>query len=366
MTRTDGHYIDTIKIINNGPEDRLLNLAILSEGYRENELQNFHAYADNFVNILSRTAPFNIAWRGINVYRVDVASTDSGADDPVSTDPQFCQGATGATARTYFDATFCGDGINRRHLVVDSETALDIANTDVSVVHAILVNVNSPINGGTAKTIGEIGIGVFSLAPGSEEIGLHELGHLFGLADEYEYFRGCGLDGPDQNHYTGGEPVQPNVTIELSRITNKWRSLILDTTRMPTTHNDDCSRCDPQPNPVGGFTVGTFEGAYYHHCEIYRPQFNCRMRELGNPFCFVCQDRILQMLSPRFISWVHLGQASLPNHPMEADFDCSALPYPAKFAVTGDFDGDGQDEIAVAPEAGRSAGNDFWVMRCNY
>ena len=34
----------------------------------------------------------------------------------------------------------------------------------------------------------------------------------------------------------------------------------------------------------------------------------------------------------------------------------------AKFAVAGDFDGDGRDEIAIAQDVGGSRGNDFWVM----
>ena len=34
----------------------------------------------------------------------------------------------------------------------------------------------------------------------------------------------------------------------------------------------------------------------------------------------------------------------------------------AKFAAVGDFDGDGRDEVAIAPEATESRGNDFWVM----
>lgn len=60
------------------------------------------------------------------------------------------------------------------------------------------------------------------------------------------------------------------------------------------------------------------------------------------------------------MSWFH--RSPIPVHPTEADLDCSALVYPGKFAVAGDFDGDGRDEIAVAPNASGSSGNDFWVM----
>ena len=62
-------------------------------------------------------------------------------------------------------------------------------------------------------------------------------------------------------------------------------------------------------------------------------------------------------------TWRHLSP--IAGHPMQADIDFTTLNFPAKFAVVGDFDGDGRQEIAVAPEAGNSAGNDFWVMKFN-
>lgn len=45
-------------------------------------------------------------------------------------------------------------------------------------------------------------------------------------------------------------------------------------------------------------TVGAFEGAHYYHCGAYRPEFNCRMRQLGQPYCGVCRKRITETLSP--------------------------------------------------------------------
>ena len=60
-------------------------------------------------------------------------------------------------------------------------------------------------------------------------------------------------------------------------------------------------------------------------------------------------------------TWVHMSP--IPGHRMEADFDCSGLGFAAKFAVAGDFDGDGRAEIAIAPDVAGTAGNDFWVMK---
>ena len=54
----------------------------------------------------------------------------------------------------------------------------------------------------------------------------------------------------------------------------------------------------PQSNPQPVGTVGAFEGAHYYHCGAYRPQWDCRMRALGFPFCAVCRRRITQTLTP--------------------------------------------------------------------
>ena len=157
----------------------------------------------------------------------------------------------------------------------------------------VMVVVNSTVYGGAGGAVA-----TFSLAPAANEVALHEMGHTaFGLADEYEYFLGCGVD-TDRNSHPAVEPIEPNVTIDSNRNTIKWRDLIAATTPMPTTANADCTRCDPQPSPVGAGVVGAFEGAHYFHCAAFRPEFNCRMRALSNPFCAVCTRRIRQVLQP--------------------------------------------------------------------
>jgi len=41
-----------------------------------------------------------------------------------------------------------------------------------------------------------------------------------------------------------------------------------------------------------------FEGADYFHCGVYRPEFDCRMRNINRPFCAVCQQVIVKKLTP--------------------------------------------------------------------
>ena len=42
--------------------------------------------------------------------------------------------------------------------------------------------------------------------------------------------------------------------------------------------------------------MGLFEGAHYYHCGAFRPEFHCRMRALGNPFCAVCRREIERVI----------------------------------------------------------------------
>ena len=73
--------------------------------------------------------------------------------------------------------------------------------------------------------------------------------------------------------------------------------MLLLATPMPTTRNADCAKCDPQPSPVPAGTVGAFEGGYYYHCGIFRPAFDCMMRNF-NPYCAVCSQRIRDTMAP--------------------------------------------------------------------
>ncbi len=288
MSTSDGTILGTTKIVDHGPATSRWNLVILGDGYRSSEMTKYHTDVQNLIDAMYATPPFDELWCGINVYRVDVASTDSGADDPTA-----CSGS-GATVNTYFDATFCGDGQIQRLLTCNNTTARSVAMAQVPQFHMVMVIVNSSIYGGSGGSVA-----TFSTATGAAEIGLHEMGHTaFGLADEYEYWAGCGSGETGHDTYTGGEPTQPNITHDANRATNKWNTLILGSTAMPTTSNANCAQCDPQANPVAAGTVGAFEGAGYFHCGMYRPEFTCRMRALNNPYCAVCQGVIRSTLQP--------------------------------------------------------------------
>lgn len=289
MTTKDGRVVGTTKVIDAGDPRSRWNLVVLGDGYRESELADYAADVKSLVDKLVKSVPFSSLRQAINVFRVDVASTDSGADDPTA-----C-GGTGAAPATYFDATFCSGGVDRL-LVVNNGTAFSVASAQVPQWHMIIVAVNSTKHGGSGG-----GVAVYSQAVDADEIALHEMGHTaFGLADEYEYLLGCGLED-DHDRHPAGEPSQPNVTTTADRAKLKWRDLVAPSTPLPTTTNPDCSKCDPRTGPPAGVpatAVGAFEGADHFHCGAYRPQFTCRMRVLGQAYCAVCARRIRQVLNP--------------------------------------------------------------------
>lgn len=294
MGTSDGHVVGTTQVVDHGDPSQRWNLVILSEGYQQGQLDQFHTDVQKFIDTMYQTAPYNELWCAINVYRIDVVSTDSGAADPVA-----C-GGTGASPHTYFDGTFCGDGVIQRLLTVNDGTVHTVVNAQFPQAHMIMVIVNSTEYGGSGGSVA-----TFSLAAGADEIGLHETGHTaFSFTDEYCYYQGCGID-KGHNKYTGGEPAFPNATIDTNRATIKWGNLIASTTAMPTMANPDCTQCNNGPSPVPADTVGTFEGAYYYHCGVYRGQYACRMRALGNPYCAVCQQVIRQTLAPFMASWTY-------------------------------------------------------------
>jgi hypothetical protein len=285
MSTADGAVIGTTQIFSGAPRNRAFNVVLLAEGFTNAQQNDFNSACTAFVNAFRTMPPFDELSPAINIFRVNVSSTDSGADDPAA------GGGTGASVRTYFDATFGANNI-RRLLVCNATTALQVAAAQVPEFTIVLVVVNSTIYGGSGGSVG-----TYSLADGATEIAIHEMGHTaFGLADEYAYYAGGNETGHD--HHPAGEPSEPNVTTNANRNTLKWGWAVAAATAIPTMSNPNCGQVDTRPSPVPAGTVGLFEGAHYYHCGAYRPEYDCKMRALGVPFCRVCRQVIWNRISP--------------------------------------------------------------------
>jgi hypothetical protein len=109
---------------------------------------------------------------------------------------------------------------------VNDKAVIAVAKQKVPEWNALLVIVNSTIYGGTGGTVGTC-----SLGTDAEQISIHEIGHLFGLADEYSYLARCEdasgnpLETDHSNHRTATEPVEPNVAVsdDYSRMARQRR-----------------------------------------------------------------------------------------------------------------------------------------------
>ena len=133
---------------------------------------------------------------------------------------------------TYSDSTFCGDGGSRRVLTCNDTTAINVASAQVPEQHITMVMVNSAEYGGSSDGI----TAKLSTNPSSAEIALHEMGHLaFGFADEYDC-RTCVAGETGHDHFSGSDPIEPNVTTNTDKTTIKWKSQLDVIDRRASNH----------------------------------------------------------------------------------------------------------------------------------
>ncbi|HYN28617.1 MAG TPA: M64 family metallopeptidase [Dermatophilaceae bacterium] len=315
-----GQVLGATKILDNGPDLSHYTIALMSEGYTQAQMPAWEADARDLMDHLLEQAPFDeLELRcALNIYRIDVVSDESGADDPRCGDT-----GPGEKVKTYFDATFCAAADVRRTMALDTQTALLVLLSQVPFWRMGLVVVNSTVRGGTGGSIPIVSNG------GTDWLDtcVHELGHsAFGLADEYPTYAGCDTEEEGHDVALPFEPSEPNVTVLQQLLPSgfKWGGLVDPATPLPTMQNPDpdCTACDPRTepvdpagNPVPNGTVGAFEGARYFHCGIYRPEFDCRMRTSSKPFCAVCAQVVRDTLAPF-------------EHPPSADLLSPSVAFP--------------------------------------
>jgi hypothetical protein len=289
--------LDSAKILDNGPDNQRMNIVLVAEGFKDTQQDDFDALCDEFVVALQAEPWYPAVGGAINVWKLNVSSTDEGADDPVACPDE---AGDGTVAATYFDATFCTDNIHRC-LACNWPLVKTTLTTNVPVWYAAGVIVNTPKRGGCASAPDRTFATGLGTNPGEEwtDIALHEFGHAaFGLADEYPV--GKGDSAP------GGEPGKPNITAAttLAGLTATghpvkllWAEMVTPEVPITTMENPDCSSEDESANVLDDdFKIGLFEGAGYYHCGLYRPAYLCRMRQAKQPFCPVCIQGIANRL----------------------------------------------------------------------
>lgn len=300
----DGSVVSITKILDNGPDTMRFNIIIMGDGYQSGEMSTFITKAQDFVNAFTSEPIFGPCGDAVNIYRVNISSTDSGVDKPTA-----CYGDAAVYRNTYLDTYYCASGTQR---CIWSSNTLLVQSTAASATpnwNFIVVLVNDTEYGGCAGS----GMTFNSTGPNFERIVMHELGHAIGgLADEYEEF---------SNTYSGVEPSQANITKETNRAAVKWYDLILSTTPVPTWQKSDCTAFS-SPASTWDNIVGTYEGGNRSYtCGIYRPTPNCKMRNLNYNFCAVCARRMQKVLM------VNYGGSNLSITPWGYFLNPPSAPY---------------------------------------
>jgi IgA Peptidase M64 len=140
----------------------------------------------------------------------------------------------------------------------------------------VLVLINSEARGGAG---GNQHYPAWASTGGADwkQVGLHELGHSMGLADEYV------AKGPSEVAYQG----EPNVSAEMTPSRTCWKALV-NVGDVPAPSYSIGQQGGALPSEIG-----TFQGAFYSD-DWCRPTVNCIMRatRAGLEFCPVCKLEI--------------------------------------------------------------------------
>lgn len=263
-------------IINNGSAANRVDIAILGDGYTSSQMEKYKNDVQAAMTQFFNVEPFREYRNFFNVHRIDVVSSQSGADHP----------ERASFVNTALDATYNCTGIQRLVCVNNGKVFTILGNSvSPSQRDIVLVIVNDPEYGGSGGSVAVASTNVEVL-----ELILHELGHSFGLlADEYG-----GPPPPACNNTI--EPSAANATKATERALIKWNQWIDANTPIPTITGQ-------QGLP------GLYEGAVYCDVGLFRPTAGSKMRFLGRPYEQINSEQLIR----RIYNFVSPIDASEPN-----------------------------------------------------
>jgi hypothetical protein len=306
-----------VPLMENGSPHEKVDIVILGDGYRKEDMEKFRKDAKHFNDVMFSTSPFRERKNDFNVRMIEVASRDSGIDKPDK----------GIWKQTALGTQYNTFGSARYVLTTDNRDVREIAAAAPYDFITILINDNRYGGGGiynlytTTYTRND--------APGQEwqmdYVYVHEFGHCFGgLGDEYYSSQVSYNDF----YQKGIEPWEPNITALNNPATLKWKSFVHEGTPLPTPWDKSSydslerergklDRLAPgyyekrkpfydaeekilADSPMAG-KVGAFEGAGYASKGLYRPAVDCRMFSLSlvgfDPVCSSAISRVIDFYS---------------------------------------------------------------------
>ena len=307
-----------------GPPHRVLDIAILGEGYTASETDVFVRDLTWATETLLALEPFASRRDHLSVRGVLSPSNQGGCDEPTR----------GSYRDTTLGASFNALGSERYLLTENNRDLRDIA---ANVPYdALIIMINHDRYGGG---------GIYNLfctfTSHSDWAGyllLHEFGHSFGgLADEYY----SSSTAYNDFYPRGREPVQPNITALLDPAGLKWKDLVAPGTALPTPWEKEAydtadaayqkeraalneaiaeaTRSGAPEEKIRELTnneiehagahalwsheylsksafsgvVGAFEGAGYSSTGLFRSELDCLMfSRRVQPYCRVCERAV--------------------------------------------------------------------------
>ena len=286
MSTADGSVLGNTQIYGGAPRNRAFNVVLLADGFTAAQQNDFNTACASFVTAFIGTPPFDELGPAINIFRVNVTSTDSGADDPVGRRRHGRDGAhllrldlrwqqhPAPAALQHHDGAAGRSGAGPRiHYRARGRQLDDLRRQRRRCRHLLARQRRDrdrhPRDGAHRVRAGR------------------RVRRTMRAATR-----------PDTIIIPAGEPSEPNVTTNTNRNTLKWRWAVASSTAIPTMSNPACNTVDTRPSPVPTGTVGLFEGAHYYHCGGFRPEYDCKMRALSVPFCRVCRQAIWNRIGP--------------------------------------------------------------------
>jgi len=250
-----------------GDPKKAIDVAMIAEGYRPEEMDSFINHAQKFADVMLSYEPYASNKDKFNFVAVMVPSRESGVS--VQLKKQWKDTAFGSHYSTFYSS---------RYLTSPHVKKMHDALSGIPYEHImVLVNTDEYGGGGIYNS--------YHIAAAKNQFTLpvtvHEFGHSFGgLADEYFYED----DIMDESYPLDIEPWEPNITT-LVDFPSKWQSIVPKGTPVPT-----------DPKDADKYPVGVYEGGGYVFKGVYRPADQCRMRNNTWPaFCPACQ-RALNLL----------------------------------------------------------------------
>lgn len=251
-----------------GASEQCIDVAILAEGYTENEMEAFYQDAAIACESLFSHEPFRSLKDRFNIVAVASPSEESGISVPRLGDWK-------KTAFSSHFSTFYSD----RYLTTSRVKSVHDVLAGIPYEHIIILANTEEYGGGGIYNAYTLTAAHHSLF---RPVVVHEFGHSFGgLGDEYFYDDDVMTD----TYPLDVEPWEPNITTRVD-FASKWEDMLPQHVPVPTPAAES-----------GKYPVGIYEGGGYSSKGVFRPADNCRMRTNEYPaFCPVCQRAIERII----------------------------------------------------------------------